>query len=146
MTTTDFFITIHSFRGLLRACEIRGALQRLRGPELPPVGVNAYYQAENDVALMRLRFDAAGLRASHVSTLVVWASCEGVPLLDPRTMNPTLQQLFYEDYLPKFERVVQNFAVPDTALLALAWRVQGANLPSPRRRLASGTAIHRRTA
>jgi len=79
--------------------------------------VDAYYRAEADRALLRLRFEHP--QGWEMSALAVWAHCEGFRLAEPEAWAPGRYREFFVRYLPRFELVAEDCGRLDFALVAV---------------------------
>jgi hypothetical protein len=143
----DLYITLPRFG--LRVKEHHGALDRLAAQTaLPIMGVGVYYHAQSSTALLELRLDRATLLPWHISSLVVWACGEGLPLFDPGSLPEAERTRFYQSYLGGFDHRAASCARPRDALSVLARRAgNGAPecLADLALRFASGSVIEPRS-
>jgi hypothetical protein len=106
-----------------RARDLVTALRPLAEPSAPEVrGVDAYYRAASDVALLAIRYDERTLTRERLSWIIDLASGAGIPLLDPARMTEPDRRNFYREYLASYEVHVENGPGVFEALVALAER------------------------
>jgi hypothetical protein len=106
-----------------RARDLVTALRPLAEPTAPEVrGVDVYYRAASDVALLAIRYDERTLTRERLSWIIDLASGAGIPLLDPARMTEPDRRNFYRTYLPGYEVHVENGPGVFEALVALAER------------------------
>jgi hypothetical protein len=107
----------------VRARDLIDSLRPLAEPTAPEVrGVDVYYRASSDVALLAIRYDERTLTRERLSWIVDLASGAGIPLLDPARMAETDRRAFYRDYLPSYDVHVEDAPGVFEALVTLAER------------------------
>jgi hypothetical protein len=101
----------------------------LLGPGLPAIGLDAaarvlgvdlYYRAETDVALVGLRVDARVGTESFLASLRHAAAAAGVSVLEPARLPPADRDRFYADHLAQYRFKVENFPTVADAARKLA--------------------------
>jgi hypothetical protein len=106
-----------------RASDLVTALRPLAEPTAPEVrGVDVYYRAASDVALLAIRYDERTLTRERLSWIIDLAAGAGIPLLDPARMAEPDRRNFYRTYLTSYEVHVENGPGVFEALVALAER------------------------
>jgi hypothetical protein len=107
----------------VRARDLMIALRPLAEPTAPEVrGVDVYYRAASDVALLAIRYDERTLTRERLSWIVDLASGSGIPLLDPARMAEPDRRTFYRTYLASYEIHVEEAPGVFEALVTLAER------------------------
>ena len=107
----------------VRARDLIAALRPLAEPSAPEVrGVDVYYRAASDVALLAIRYDERTLTRERLSWIIDLAGGSGIPLLDPARMAEPDRRAFYRDYLPSYDVHVEDAPGVFEGLVTLAER------------------------
>jgi hypothetical protein len=136
--TYELFFVLEPMRSSFR--ELLGSLRTLDGPEAPALlGVDAYYRADTDVALLALRFDERTLSYRELTWVLELAGGRDIPTLDPSRLPEDDRRQFYQSYLSSY-----GVRVEDTATVADALGELGARLGLIARRASTHTEAPKR--
>lgn len=115
ISTYDFFLVFPA--AAYRMDQLRsvglGALARL-------VGVDLYYRAETDLALLALRLDARTATHTLLERLREEAENAGAAVLEPSRLDEDERERFYGDHLVSYPLRVENFPTVVDAVRKLA--------------------------
>jgi len=114
----ELYLVIEGLKG-----QLASLLPRLRLLSQAPetrllMGVDAFYRADKDLALLRMRFNS-GLSTSQRRRLIGLACRGGVPVLDPLRLNDNDKTLFYQRHLCRYAVRIDDKKSPNCAIDAL---------------------------
>lgn len=92
-------------------------------------GVDLYYRAETETALVGLHLDLARTTPDTLDEIIAAAHAAGAPVLQPDWLRAANNRRFYEAYLAAYETRVSDLPNTDSALRALARIVGIATTP-----------------
>lgn len=125
-STYDMFLVYPS--AFFRLSQLRSvgleALARL-------VGVDLYYRADADLALLALRLDARTATHTLIERLRVEAETAGAAVLEPARLDSDERDKFYNEHLPSYPLKVENFPTVADAIRKLAADLGVVSDPSP---------------
>lgn len=125
----ELFFVLASVRA--RHGELSRSLDALDRADAPGLrGVDLYYRAASDVALLALRYDERSFTRERLAWVADLGHGLGVPLLDPTRMADADRQAFYRAYLPTYEQRVEDQESVGRAMITLGERLSG-RAPSP---------------
>jgi hypothetical protein len=92
-------------------------------------GVDLYYRAVSDMALLALRFDARFTTARMVEQITADAARIAGAVLDPGRLPDEARRRFFQSYLPQYDVRILQLTSPEEALRALARHIESSTPP-----------------
>ncbi len=127
MPTYDLFLVLEPFRGCFQHfSDALGELDKLAARSW---GVEVYYQAGTDIALLAIKLDERSLSLGDLALVHKVAAQAGVAVLDPRNLPRDDRARYYSEYLPTYPLRVSYSSVAD----ALAGMAADLGLATPPR-------------